>query len=254
MQLAVIAPTPALELTHYGDFYFVLAHRVLLDETYEEFYRKASNLKPIMLDNGVFEKGQPLSTEEIMQAAKLISASEVVAPDFPLKKEKTLDAARNFINSLSLAEVERFRIVLLPHGRNFSELVDCYRIMTTLSPFTRAKVIGFSIIDMYKISKRLRPMFIHYLLANEIWCDRVQHHLFGLDEPLELFSYGSVPIRSVDTSLPVSLAYYNERLDVSPPTTPRVPDNAQFTKKKQQLAISNIKRLKEICSRGESVA
>src|SRR5262245_2551389 len=70
------------KLSPLTDLDFALAHEVLADKAYAEFYASQAAAKRfVILDNGFHEKGHPLEPTELVEAAKRINASVVIAPD-----------------------------------------------------------------------------------------------------------------------------------------------------------------------------
>jgi len=242
MKLALIPPTPQLPYARSGDIHFVLAQRVLSDEKYRQFYRRSRKFK--ILDNGAFERDEPLPTNAIFEAAKAIRADEIIAPDFPRENpSKTLKATRDFISVCS----PHYLIMAVPHGRTVLEYVKSF---DELSKLPGVNTIGVSILDLWKFkhSYRLRPMVVHYInkkLKNVVW-ENV--HLLGLDEPIELYAYRGMGIRSVDTSLPFSLAYWKLTMRLIPIEHSRAPDwNSVDSAYHHRLLLENIRCLKKIC-------
>jgi len=83
MKLAMEIPKSMLpRLAPLTDIDFALAHEVLNDAKYAEFFLDQSSKKRyVILDNGFHEKGHPLTPPELVEAAKRINASVVIAPD-----------------------------------------------------------------------------------------------------------------------------------------------------------------------------
>lgn len=84
MKLAMEIPKPHLEeLSKLTDVDFALAHLVLEDKEYAEFYAAQSKRKRrVILDNSMHElAGKPLTVPEILEAAIRISPSVVIPPD-----------------------------------------------------------------------------------------------------------------------------------------------------------------------------
>lgn len=83
MLLGMEIPTAHLdEVSALTDIDFALAHLVLENEQYAEFYRKQSDAgRIVILDNSFHELGAPLSSPELLAAARRIQPSVIVAPD-----------------------------------------------------------------------------------------------------------------------------------------------------------------------------
>jgi len=82
-QLGLGIPTKYLKhFTIFTDFDFALAHKVLENEDYRNFYKTQSNKgRVVFLDNSLIELGSPMKPEDILQAGALIRATHIVAPD-----------------------------------------------------------------------------------------------------------------------------------------------------------------------------
>lgn len=71
---------PAISPLCDGDF--AIAHQVLEDKYYADFYHEqGKNGRFVILDNGFHELGRPLSPHELLEAVHRIKPSIVVAPD-----------------------------------------------------------------------------------------------------------------------------------------------------------------------------
>ena len=80
IKLACEMPTSMLtKLERYMDIDFVLAHEVLQNKAYREYFKKSRRL--CILDNSVHELGEPLPIFDLVKAANMIDADWVVAPD-----------------------------------------------------------------------------------------------------------------------------------------------------------------------------
>lgn len=96
MKLAIIAPHNT-EIAALGDFQFTLAHEINEDNV--EYYQQLSDDGvEIILDNGAFELGHPVSNEKLMEVAELIGATEVIAPDMQWDPFKAYTNAANFMD------------------------------------------------------------------------------------------------------------------------------------------------------------
>jgi hypothetical protein len=234
----LIAPTPQLEYTTLGDCHFVLAQRVLKDENYEKFYASSHKFK--LMDNGIYENIR-LRDDEIIDAGKQARIDELVAPDIPGDPKTTFKMTKDFLSIVP----KEWQVMAVPHGKSVQEYCDSFM---KLSALDEVHSLGISILDLWKFtgSYRLRPMVIHYLYQQ---LDIVKDiHLLGLDEPLELFCYRHLAIRSVDTSLPFSLAQIRFPLYLVPDSHARTSEDATIETKYHHLLLErNIQYLKKIC-------
>lgn len=82
MRFSMEIPTGFLEKwSPLCDLDFVLAHQVLEDEQYRTFFASRPAGRQLILDNSMHELGQPLEPEKLLDAASMVNADFVVAPD-----------------------------------------------------------------------------------------------------------------------------------------------------------------------------
>lgn len=234
MQVAVITSTPDVQLSEEGDFYFVLAQRVREDIAYRNFFTNfRDRLKFVLLDNGAFELTKSLRTDLLLDIAKEIDTNEIVAPDYPMHG---IESYKMLIDFISVCP-KKYRIVALPHGKNVEEFVHYYKLVAKQP---EVSVIGLSV--LFQKATGLRPHVYQYLKKCNLFAESTHHHLFGLDALTELWCYSSNDIRSVDCSLPVSLAWCNQDLDeIEPPQKHlRIPEDAKLDSIQRRMALDNI--------------
>src|SRR5690242_8773778 len=83
MKLAMEIPQAHLEeFSRLTDVDFVLAHLVLTNKEYAEFYQDRSKAgRRVVLDNGMHETGKPLTVPELIEACRRVHPSVVIPPD-----------------------------------------------------------------------------------------------------------------------------------------------------------------------------
>lgn len=82
IQLAQEIPTSMLrEWTPLSDLDFILAHKVLEDAEYAEFFKGRATDRELILDNSYHELGYPLPLSDLLEAAQRCRADYVIAPD-----------------------------------------------------------------------------------------------------------------------------------------------------------------------------
>lgn len=82
MYLAQEIPTSMLEIwAPLSDFDFLLAHKVLEDRYYAEFFARRPEGREVLLDNSLHELGYPLPLSDLLEAAKRCKATCVITPD-----------------------------------------------------------------------------------------------------------------------------------------------------------------------------
>lgn len=109
-----------------GPYLLLLAHDVLAHpKEYLELIESQLETHPnelfIIMDNGVIEKGAPVSLNNLLEAADLVEANVVVGPDIVgnLKGTKALMMEQaDFIK-------EDYSLMFIPQGGNFAEIFDC---------------------------------------------------------------------------------------------------------------------------------
>ena len=249
MKLCIIPPLNYLELANLGDADFILAQRVLKYENYAEFYRKSKRWK--IMDNGAYEQ-EALSMSELLEAGRRVEADVIVLPDEPYFPDQSYWLTYYALDELEEEDRREFMWMVVPHGRTVDEYLYYARKFLHLLP--KWQIMGLSILDLYKWNTRLRPFVIPAILELQREYN-FGIHLLGLDEPLELYLYAQFQftghIDSVDTSLPITWAYYDKSLHVLDDEVnwSRVPFNATLTDTQYQLAIHNIKVLKNLAEK-----
>jgi len=248
MQLAVIAPVSHIWLSNLGDIGFLLVHRILNHPEVVEFWRKYPGFK--LLDNSVFELEKPCPVDEIMEAARLVEATEIVLPDFPGDEVETFRASKEFMECLSVSERLKYKFMYVLQGTTPKELDLAIEHAKEL----QVNTVGFSILTFWKFQglfHKRRPEVVHYCVPR---LPGMSYHLLGLDDPFELYAYKGLRIRSVDTSLPCSMAKMdfelngNSALSYFPPKHKRINEIKEtFTPYQLALIRRSVKWLKQIC-------
>lgn len=220
IDLALIEPIGiAKELGHESRMYHMaLAHLVLEDEEYRNWYRYLSDLgRYVILDNSLMERSHTaMSMAEVWEAAQLIRASEVVLPDAFRDAQGTIAATTQAIQWLEThAPVEdRFcRFAGVVHGKTVESWFECYAFMhwqTLITTIHIPKVMDT--LWPYGGRAGLLRTLDHDFLGKRSSKD---HHLLGIwTDPLELYQIHDMHwIRSCDTALPVQAAVQGVRFD-----------------------------------------
>jgi len=195
MKLALECRTDMLEMVQpFADLDWILAHKVLEDPKYAEFYKKSGNIK--FVDNSVNEKGEPLPISKIKEAFEKVGGTYVVSPDFINDAGKTLDS---YLETLKAFPKEKVAGVV--QGPTFVDAFDCL------------KAYGSGIIcipydlcsdkqDPPWLMGLRRALFMAYVPRNQ----NVYIHLLGFNSLEEFYWYQNNPyIGSIDTGIPVLL-------------------------------------------------
>lgn len=226
MKFAFIAPSAYLDtVSSQGDMHLVLAQHVLGDPDYWRFYKKEEKYK--ILDNGAFELGHPMPVEEVLKAADMIGAHEVVAPDVFRDGEATIVSVNNFLYEIGLScnpnypkkkEPPTFKIMAVPHGKDFVDWFTCFQHFYNDA---RVHVIGIS----YQSCKALKPLWPLEISLSALrvrliralttaFPDKTYHLLGGGTNPIEIVNYKEFPqVRSMDTKLPFVAGMMDQTFD-----------------------------------------
>jgi len=215
-----------LEYAEMGTMHFIVPDNEML----YLYYRESTKFK--MVDNLAYEAGQPLDNETYVYLAAQMEVDEIVLPDILMDGEKSYELTKEFLESYNL---KHFRTCAVPQGKNPAEFMEYYEKVAKLDVDTIALPIW--------LQKKFgaRPAVYRKLRKRKILRTDVDHHLLGLDDFNELKQYPKGAIRSVDTSLPLTLAYH--KLERPVKGMSRVPKNAQFGSYQHFLARKLIEEL-----------
>jgi len=209
MRLALEIPLTHLEeFSKVTDVDFALAHMVLNDKVYAEFYsEQRKRQRRVILDNGMHELGKPLSVGEIIEAARRINPSVVCPPD------KLGDAAFTYAgfdelrkhasciwDPMLIIQGETFadRIALFNHGRNHSN--------TLALPFREPRTTWLKELVAATPKQIAWPRHLHLFGVNELnelnWFSRFCEGL-----------HWDAAALTVDTGKPIKWAVARKRMD-----------------------------------------
>lgn len=249
MKFAVIAPVKDLET--YGDMsdniHLVLAHLILGNEKYADFYRRRSEMGDyIILDNSAHEFGVGIGPEELCLAIDKVKASEVVLPDRLFFGEDTVEMTSNAYNIIK-SEYPGMNFMITPQGRTHAEWQDCFGHMLLNFKDDDEVTVG--------ISKDY-----------EVW-EGGLFRLVGMipkDIPIHLLGWGRqmwVPpmieatfpkrVRSIDSAKPLVYAMagisLRKPISAAQPRYPRRQENFFESMKEidYEIAVNNIEAIKE---------
>jgi len=212
IELAFELPTKHLKtLGVHNDYNFALAHLVD-DPTYLEHYKKANNYT--ICDNSAFELSQPLSSPQIVDAAKRLNATEIVAPDAFGSSKKTIKATNDFIKYLDdSGNLGKFRVMGVVQGANVPDWLNC---LAHMRDNPHIDVVGFSYVGCKSFAPDLtnaRVRAVHLATHTAAGNLKKPIHLLGMgNNPIELTMHQAPNIRSCDTSLPVVQGLSKNRL------------------------------------------
>lgn len=260
LKLSLEVPTARLkEWSPLLDLDFVLAHKVLTDKTYAEFFAQRPQGRQVILDNSTHEFGKPIPTEDLCKATNMVHADVIIAPDIvtpDLPDEQYTKNLEWLVDSSealweSCGTHKKIGAVLC--GNTPMQLSNyIYRA------YGRAEVLCFT----FHEPKRLEwwDAFSHHPLFR-YW----EHiHILGMASLEELrhwvdisWKYPAVKF-SFDTCKPLKWGVQGKKLsDIqgsvrgSTVKSKEVLEMKTFTKEQETLIIENIEFLKKVC-RGEA--
>ena len=218
MKLALECRTNMLEMVQpFADFDFVLAHKVLEDEEYLNYYKGSGNFK--FVDNSVNEQGTPLSPQELLEACEKVGGTYLVAPDYIGDAPKTIEAYREckklLIQEESKAHMQAKgrvpgpQIVGVIQGQTFTDAYECLEVYSS----------GIICVPYDLCSEKTDPPWLmglrRALFISNIPRDRgLLVHLLGFTGLDELFWYQNNPIViSIDTGIPVLLGLEGRNIE-----------------------------------------
>lgn len=210
MRAAIITPIPLLEkYAVRSNFHLVLAHLVLSSREYTEFYRWRSREGDyLLLDNGVAETGVPRPIEEIVHAAKLVEADEIILPDALFDMDRTLLNAGEAVMWLDCRGITAYRVMAVPQGRTLPDWLRCYQELLSLGSVESIGVSKFvaDIVPAREGRPGGREAVVDVLDLLGLVDPNREYHLLGVrSDPLEVLrcSQRYRWLRSVDSCIAV---------------------------------------------------
>jgi hypothetical protein len=225
MKYAFQVPKPHLDdFIHEADFFFALAHHVLMDEDYSNWFLQ----RPTMLDNGAHEMGMPVMGVDLVEAAKLIEPEWIIPPDYLFNQKATLKGFYDFAELMGSAE----KLAPVIQGRTLKELQDC------MDEYV-GKVNKVCI--PYRLSSAIRQWVAYQMYR---YTEEVSIHFLGVNNLEELRILRFFPNSSIDTGKPFRWAQQGK---VWPDG--KAPNKLDMTKSVEvnfaKLGIMNMKKVTE---------
>jgi len=209
MKIAHIVPSNYLHLIDKSVYHMALAHVVREDHNYAEWYQKHSQKGAyVILDNGV-EEEVALELPEILEAADMIHANEIILPDVFRNGPATIESTFKALDDplVATAREAKIRFAAVVHGKDRGAWLDCFdkfnndpRIDTIMIP----KVVD----DIWGYGGRYAAC-AYIQASNRVMKDK-QYHLLGIwSDPIEVFLHAGNHcwIRGLDTALAFQAGY-----------------------------------------------
>lgn len=218
------------------DLHFVIATYLVSNKDYYTYYTQLETRKTIILDNGMYEEGTPMSGQLLLTLAREINADYVIAPDQHPDKEETVRLTDQFLNLCEKSHFDNKKVILVPQGENVDEVLDCWNKFQYWGEFP----IALSFLND-------RPTILKegYNLFQE---DRWYHNL-GLYNICEIVDWPK-QIKSMDTVKPFKAALHNKSmLNMERGLGKWHPEQTLPSYRHEQLLADNIQQLKEVLKR-----
>ena len=217
MKFALESPNNDIEwVQSLADFDFILAHQVLNNKVYADFYAASKRFK--ILDNGLSENKVPCSIEDLVVAANVVKPHFVIPPDHIRDLPRTVKAfndAQEFFGFKKLLPVVQ--------GVDYQEFVACANEFAALGCKTIA-VPHRTYCDWeapYEEMTNARVALVHSPVFRKFsWI-----HLLGMNSLEEFRYYKGLPnVRSVDTGVPWRCGAYGYQFgrDELPEKRPKI--------------------------------
>lgn len=185
MKIAHIIPTSYLDIIDSKftpDFYMVLAHQVISDASYANFFaEKSKEGKHVLLDNSAFEFGGAVDDSVLLQAIDLVSPTEFILPDVLFDGNETLNRTLYFLDKHARKDV---RYMAVPQGKTIDQWLESYK---NLSKIPNISSIGIGAIyakhDVFGVDRSYisgREYILDELKATRLLDTTKEHHLLGL--------------------------------------------------------------------------
>jgi hypothetical protein len=211
MKLGLIPPMGYDYMALRSNFHLVLPQYLKYERFIQTYNQAALRGDYIVLDNGAAEGTGIMGNDgsELMRAAKILCANEIVVPDVLGNRMATQEAVFDFIRHCT-PEAAKAKKMAVAHGADLLDVRACIR---RLERQPSIKVLGLPrYLPTYKQAGRID-------IANwvqEHFLGRFEIHFLGAAPswPQELkYAAKYVPfVRSMDTSMPFNFALAKEKL------------------------------------------
>jgi hypothetical protein len=198
--------------------HLALADKILEDGDYRDAYAAAvARGEYVILDNGAAENGASLSGADLLEAARLINAQEIVAPDVLEDSEATIHLTHEFLEGVGeQLQESNIRLMFVPQGKTGYEWQVCLQTMISM-----VKSLGLGKRIIIGVPKHLdkkvtggRAEVLSALASG--WQIPYKFHMLGSGEYLcrdvAMAKRYVKWIRSIDSSLPTAMAQKGVRL------------------------------------------
>lgn len=130
MKIAHIVPFANRSVVDSQAYKMFLTHLVLKDSTYAKWAAQSSGFK--ILDNSLIELGDALSLQDVLKAAEMIGAKEIILPDVFQKGPETIAAVKEALQELTPEQKDKYSLMAVAQGRYAKEWVECFNELESI--------------------------------------------------------------------------------------------------------------------------
>jgi len=171
MFISHIAPIQHLYITHAGDFDFALAHIADRNVGYLNFFdERAKNGRTVLLDNGVWETGEPIKDSILIDLAFEMKPTFVYAPDYLNHSGATFDATSKFLKELEKHKDFPSKIIAVAQGNTLADWTNSVFQLSSLPAVTMIAIPALIIPEMFPEIESYGKRLTHTRIA---FCERL---------------------------------------------------------------------------------
>jgi hypothetical protein len=217
IKIAHEAPSDIFEdVQSLTDYDYALVHLLVENSRYANKFLQASQRgREIILDNSIFELGEAFDSEKYFEWIQRLQPTWYIIPDVLEDSIGTVRKANNFLEQYR--EQISCKSIAVVQGKNYQELINCYRSLVELEVDMIAVSFDYSYYEsLYPQSPQLeawskgRTHFLQQLSRESCFRRDIPLHLLGCSVLQEFSNYNSkfmklhgIKIYSLDTSNPV---------------------------------------------------
>lgn len=199
------------EVQRFTDYDYALVHLLEQNPRYRDtFERAVKRGREVILDNSIFELEEAFEADRFAQWVQRLKPTWYIIPDALEDSKKTIEQAIEFRKNYPNLPGMSIGVV---QGKNYVEIVDCYKAMVALDVDMIAISFDYSYYtqiiphpNKYVSWMLGRVKLLGDLLADGFIDESRPHHLLGCGLPQEFSFYRNARykwIYSLDTSNPV---------------------------------------------------
>jgi len=199
------------EVQRFTDYDYALVHLLEQNPRYRDTFERAIKRgREVILDNSIFELEEAFEADRFAQWVQRLKPTWYIIPDALEDSKKTIEQAVEFRKNYPDLPGKSIGVV---QGKNYVEIVDCYKAMVALNVDMIAISFDYSYYtqiiphpNKYVSWMLGRVKLLGDLLADGFIDESKPHHLLGCGLPQEFSFYRNAKykwIYSLDTSNPI---------------------------------------------------